>query len=70
MEPPTDQHSKEPSRIKSYSMAEEEDISPEDTAEPCMLGFLEKGSRNLLFEDPDCEKWDGGRVGGLPVMRR
>ena len=49
-------------------MAEEEDINPEELSEPCMLGFLERDSRNLLFDDPDIENWDGGRVGGLPVV--
>ena len=47
-------------------MAEEEDISGDDTSQNWMLGFLEKG-KNLMFDDPDIENWDGGKVGGLPV---
>lgn len=53
--------------IRSDTMAEEEDISPEEFTESCMLGFLERDSRNELFEDPDYRNWDGGKVGGTPV---
>jgi pre-rRNA-processing protein TSR4 len=51
-------------------MAEEEDITGDELRAEGglapMLGFLRAGC-NPLFEDPDCEGWDGGRAGGVPV---
>ena len=31
------------------------------------LGFIDRKTKNLLFNDPDWRTWDGGKVGGKPV---
>lgn len=51
-------------------MAEEEDYCPDDCEEgfETHLGFLVvPDGRRPLFDGPDWEDWDGGKVGGKPV---
>lgn len=51
--------------------AEDYDDDDEGSAElesDVQLGFVEKDDRNVLFRDPDWRNWDGGTVGGRPVI--
>lgn len=44
----------------------DDDDSLENTENEVQLGFLDS-QINELFNDPNWENWDGGKVGGKPV---
>lgn len=61
-----DNHS--PELVEDAVDASEDYDDESDEETDVQLGFIEKSDRNILFKDSDWRNWDGGVVGGRPVM--